>query len=762
MPIILNVAPIQFKDAEIEVDQFDYSDETFDTLHTQFRSTHLILRSGDLINLVGLKENLPDAGGKKQTLNLSENLSIVSSLARNALYRHLQHQKCWINSLKPLGYLVTRKNIIEDCLPQNVQLVKGLGVFSKWEIDFRVQHQGTANAVVGLSINVGTAPRISLNCAQLIAAGVPVVGYYVGKIFFSRNPELKPRFTAIGRVSKVHSDGTLNLDDVKKNEANKVLAKDVYLEPREDILTHCIRIFYKEAADQLLANLNSKTDKYHLGPNKLTRINSALKTFQGLNLELLPGMPFSIRDFMTSGSSGTTALKVTIAEKPMFVFAPGGQKVNYWNDFGLQKYGPYSRESFSPSKPRICIVCQAAKKGQTEQILHKFFDGMLPVQYATNKSYEFTGLKAKYHLLGCTLEFFTAVDDTFESYNKAISDALKIHGSENGKFDLALVQIDSTFRDRFDNENPYLLSKARFLGQQIPVQEFTLEALGLPNERVIWTLNNMGLATYAKLNGIPWLLKADRPIAHEVVFGIGSAMITDGRFGGKEKIIGITTVFTGDGNYFVSNISSAVPEEDYFATVLDSLRTTMKTVQRDLNWQPNDTVRLVFHAFKTLKNTEADAVVQVMKELGNYQVEYAFLHIAQQHPYHIFNTDQAGHGRSKKGALAPDRGLILSLTDRISLVALTGGNELKQATDGLPVPVQLILHKSSTFTDMNYLSKQVVNFAAHSWRSFQPAPMPVTIFYSQLVAQMLGQLSRASAWNPDAMLNRIGGTRWFL
>lgn len=96
------------------------------------------------------------------------------------------------------------------------------------------------------------------------------------------------------------------------------------------------------------------------------------------------------------------------------------------------------------------------------------------------------------------------------------------------------------------------------------------------------------------------------------------------------------------------------------------------------------------------------------------------------------------------------------------LVSLTGGTELKQATDGLPTPVQLMLHRDSTFKDLTYLAKQVVNFAAHSWRSFQPAPMPVTVFYSQLVAQMLGQLSGVPYWTSDAILNRIGTTRWFL
>ncbi|ARK48555.1 hypothetical protein BOC35_19980 [Burkholderia pseudomallei] len=64
---------------------------------------------------------------------------------------------------------------------------------------------------------------------------------------------------------------------------------------------------------------------------------------------------------------------------------------------------------------------------------------------------------------------------------------------------------------------------------------------------------------------------------------------------------------------------------------------------------------------------------------------------------------------------------------------------------------------------MLYLTKQVLWFASHSWRSFLPAHMPVTILYSDQVAKLLGKLDKLGRrWNPDSMLGRIGTTRWFL
>ena len=47
------------------------------------------------------------------------------------------------------------------------------------------------------------------------------------------------------------------------------------------------------------------------------------------------------------------------------------------------------------------------------------------------------------------------------------------------------------------------LTKAEFLGHQIPVQEFEFETTEIPDNRLQYVLNNMGLATYAKLGGTP-------------------------------------------------------------------------------------------------------------------------------------------------------------------------------------------------------------------------------------------------------------------
>lgn len=61
-----------------------------------------------------------------------------------------------------------------------------------------------------------------------------------------------------------------------------------------------------------------------------------------------------------------------------------------------------------------------------------------------------------------------------------------------------------------------------------------------------------------------------------------------------------------------------------------------------------------------------------------------------------------------------------------------------------------------------YLTRQAFDFSCHSWRMFTPAPLPITILYSELIARLLAGLRDVPNWDPDTMLGSIGRTRWFL
>lgn len=501
------------------------------------------------------------------------------------------------------------------------------------------------------------------------------------------------------------------------------------------------------------------------GPDRLEKLRSVLNYFSRQKFQMTLDVSFAVTDFMEHSTNTGPFPKVQQAPKAVYVFDPTGSHTDTWHDRGLNKYGPYTSQSFTPSRPRVCVICQKQRKGQVEQFLYKLINGVASTSSGGREPFP-KGLIRKYHLEDISIEFFVVEGDSAESYRKASRRAIEQASERGFRWNLAIVQIEEQFHRLYGEDNPYLITKAAFLTQQVPVQEFEIETATLPDNQLGYVLNNIALAIYSKLGGVPWLIKADPTIAHELVFGLGSAYVGQGRLGNRDRIVGITTVFTGDGNYWLSNLSKAVPIEDYEDALLESLGSTIKRVREQMNWQPRDHVRLVFHAFKPFKNIEAETVKALMDSLGDYDVEYAFLHVVEDHPYLLFDKQQEGfkdhRTRRNKGKFAPTRGQFLRLSGREVIASLTGARDVKRPEDGMPHPILLRLHRSSSFDDTTYLARQTLSFASHSWRSFFPAPMPVTIFYSQIIARMLGQLGQISQWNPEVMIGRIGRTRWFL
>jgi hypothetical protein len=531
---------------------------------------------------------------------------------------------------------------------------------------------------------------------------------------------------------------------------------------------------FSERAPAITQLLERERAALRQGPNRLDRIKKAIAFLASHEHHMVPGVPFSFTPLLDTANALFPRLEC--APRPVYVFNQTGSKTHNWHDAGLTEYGPYTAQIFTPNRPRIAVVCQPSMKGQVEHFLHKLRDGIqlppAPSPRATRRrtkrqiNYFDKGFRRKYALQDVQYEFFLTQGNSVESYRKACQSALERHGSGQA-FDLALVQIEESFHALPHRANPYFACKATFLTLQIPVQAFEIETARKADNELVYVLNNISLAIYAKLGGIPWLLKANPTIAHELVIGLGSASIGESRLGERERYVGITTIFSGDGNYHLWNSSKAVSMHEYQAALLETLRSAILKVRKDMNWQPRDHVRLVFHArFKKFSADEVKAIKALLSELGDYDVEYAFVQLSEKHPYMLFDRNEAGafdhETKRTKGVYAAERGRYLELGKTDVLLCLTGAREVKRPEDGTPRPLLLTLHPDSTFTDMTYLTRQVFTFACHSWRTFLPPSVPVTIQYSDLIADSLGHLSRTDRWNPDVMLGRIGRGRWFL
>ncbi len=386
-----------------------------------------------------------------------------------------------------------------------------------------------------------------------------------------------------------------------------------------------------------------------------------------------------------------------------------------------------------------------------------FLDGLPRVQSKGLYPHK-TGLIGRYRLDRPTVDYFEAQGDTAVAYAAACRAALAAGQDRSELFHLAVVQVRREWKDRLEKDSPYWAAKASFLKREVPVQALALGTAGLGSLEYAMALANASLATYAKLGGTPWLLRARPSTDHELVFGIGSHTRKAGRRGAGERVVGITTVFSSQGSYLLDARTGAVPFDEYPRHLTETLTEAVGRIRREDAWRASDAVRLVFHAFTQVRRDTADAVVKAVEGLGLERVSFAFLHVAEDHAFNLLDLD----AEDAPCRLGPGRGQAVELSAREWLVSLTGREQVRAAGQGVPSPVLLRLHEGSTFKDMEYLARQVFDFSGHSWRTFSPAKAPITLVYADEIARQLAGLDRTPAWDPDAVTGRIMRRPWFL
>jgi hypothetical protein len=168
-----------------------------------------------------------------------------------------------------------------------------------------------------------------------------------------------------------------------------------------------------------------------------------------------------------------------------------------------------------------------------------------------------------------------------------------------------------------------------------------------------------------------------------------------------------------------------------------------------------------------LKNVElAKIMADCVAELaGEQNVEFAFLTVGSEHPFAISDLAQQGQqlrNGSFKGVYAPERGTIVQVGRYQRLLAVTGPSLVKRPSAPLPRPLHVRLHPQSTFRDLSYLTEQVLKFTSLSWRSTLPAKKPVTIYYSELIAELLARFRAVPDWSPAVLNTKLRASRWFL
>ena len=767
--LVLNAAIIEIPKGKIDVGHIPFDEAILERLRKQQAGKLFAQRHDEVIETISLS---PDEviRGTKHTIELSDRPSLIAALARESLIRFLGSDKDYpILSARPLRVIGEKsQNLVElkYGLPQ--WLEKRLVM----RFETRVLYRKDETPRVVLTCDLGTRNSIDAPCSELHRHGVPLVGRYVTVPSAAFDPRLEDYRRIVGRVIDVEN-GVLRLEDHEEG-FESLRAENAWLEPRRDNWNLCIATLLREKADGVIEDIDRDISTIRQGDYRLKLIRQTLAYLAKRQLdpqhrpELVPGIPLSLGSVF-SEAERAWPFPTRVLERPHLVFSPSGAQTSAHAQRELDRIGPYDQRDFTPKALRIAVICQERHQGETSRCVGAFLDGMpdalLPGRNGYPPSAIFpNGFIGRFRLGQPTVATFTAVSASAGAYAEACSNAIEAAADKNFSWDLAILQTEDGFRQVPHAANPYFVAKAAMLKRGVQVQAFSLKTMRLPKMNLAYSLSNASLASYAKLGGIPWLLRSQPNTDHELVIGLGSHTERSSRRGVGNRTVGITTVFSSDGRYLLEDRTAAVPFEKYPTELKASLQRTILRVREEDAWRASDAVRLIFHVFKPLKSREIDVVEATVKDLGLSNVRFAFIHVVDEHPFLLFDEGNTGIQTrdGKKGVYAAGRGTAVEISDNEMLLSTKGSQELKLVWQGTPRPLLLRLDHKSTFRDLSYLTTQLFDFACHSSRTFNAAALPVCILYSELIAKMLAGLAAVEGWDADAMRSSTGRTRWFL
>lgn len=628
----------------------------------------------------------------------------------------------------------------------------------KFEFEARVVEPTPGGVRVCLFVKFSTRWEVFAEVSNLASLGVDLTGLHV------KYRQSNAGRSLVGRVKAVR-DAVVELSESYVGELTTVAAADVMLEGSKQVFARCLKQVLSPGMYDKFEDARSREEANRFtGKAVDTLLGKVHKYLRDASpIALFGGLACTVGDQLVLGNSQGYQT-ITSSSQLDYCFDAARTKRHQYAWPGIEKYGPFSRDTFARKSPVIWVIFPDTVQGLVENCLRQFRDGIPGGKFAGGFGKLFCLTNPQFKLVPVPwLE--NRQGQPADVYRRTIETALSNCSGQVP--DSALVFLLDEHARLPEAVNPYLHSKALLLMAGVPVQEIRAKTASQSSTALQYVFQNLSIALYAKMNGIPWTVDHDVTISDELVIGIGNCEVSGSRFETRQRFVGITTVFRGDGNYLLGNFS----KECSFAEYPEVLKTSVVAILRDVKarngWQKGDTVRLVFHSFKPLKKCEiGDIVQQAVQEVGNEQhIEFAFLTVSFDHPFLLLDKQQpgiAGRSGGRKAVFVPERGTIVEIGRFTRLLCTNGPFLIKRENSPHPTPILIHLHRQSTFKDLQYLSEQVLKFTSLSWRSTLPARKPVTIYYSEMIAELLVRLRKVGDWSPAMLNSKLRPSRWFL
>ncbi|MBI3913380.1 MAG: hypothetical protein HY327_04235 [Chloroflexi bacterium] len=762
---VLNMLQVEYDNLSVNGELLSYStSEHLRSLQDRNQGKWICKRAGRRIQAVPLTIDAQTLSGEPVTFSATTDWTLFGKLLEEGVRRTLKtlYPSCVVSNYGEVLLKVTGKgaDLAEEVL-RNLRMQKPsfLSVYKVYHFEAAyLRANASEQPEFGLRVKLSTNWRIRLSIQELDQLGIDLTGCYVVPIHPTRVDEIGNR--AVGALREVDA-GKVYLNDARG--VDLIDANEYTVEASLENVNKCFEKILGTQSTYAIKSLRSTVSHFLGAVEQQKRIAEIGRALANQPFTCAHNLTARIYSELQRANTQTRCSPV-LFEEPKYVLKYGGPSISGPIATALDAQGPFDRDSFRKTNPFILVLTPKQYLGQVEQFLGKWRDGGLRLPYSK-------GFIKKYTLRGCEFhfeDFEVSTNGLASDYEMACLQALQKSRERIKRFDLAFIVTSE--KHRFLGENdPYLIAKSTLMGNGIATQAVEIETINTSSDNWPFILNNLALASYAKLGGTPWTLASPKGqgITHEVILGLGSATVGSTRLAQKERYVGIATLFNYDGVYLLSKTSQESTLDDYPKALESALVSGLERIQFRKGWRQGDRVRLVFHTFKPLKNIEVEVVKSLVKnKLNQFSVDFAFLVLGNEHNWMMFDPASPGfttRGGSVRGVQIPRRGSSVILNENEFLVSMTGPKEVKFTDQGVPAPLRIYLNGASTFRDLKYLGEQVLNFSYMSWKTFSLSSLPITISYGDMIARLLGRLRHIRNWNANALeTTELSESLWFL
>lgn len=229
-----------------------------------------------------------------------------------------------------------------------------------------------------------------------------------------------------------------------------------------------------------------------------------------------------------------------------------------------------------------------------------------------------------------------------------------------------------------------------------------------------WVVN-IAIAALGKLGGIPWRL--NHPVEDELIIGFGAIR------NGKQKYVGSTLMFNNEG---------IVADQHCFpATETYALAAQAEKALRAYSKGHTEVKRMVIHFYKSMSRKELKPIEQMLARL-KFDIPIIVIGINKYPSRSCFAFNMTGDALPQNGRY------VKAGYDKYLLYMNTKQNE--HQVNAAPLPLNLRI-KSNDLPELykdekliQRLMQQLYDFSHMHWRSVKQKPLPVTVFYAELLA----------------------------